>query len=80
MRGTLVGMTTSQDLHERITGQNIPKRFLRNVAEHGDVTVVRWKNSAGEWESWTLDELADVTARLVAGLKDLGVAAATVSC
>jgi long-chain acyl-CoA synthetase len=68
-------MTTSQDLHERITGQNIPKRFLRNVAEHGDVTVVRWKNSTGEWEGWTLDELADITARLTAGLKDLGVRA-----
>ncbi len=68
-------MTTSQDLHDRITGQNIPKRFLRNVAEYGDTAVLRWKNSAGDWESQTLSELADLTARLTAGLKDLGVGA-----
>ncbi len=66
-------MTTSQDLHGRVGGNNLPKRFLRNVAEHGDTPVVRWKNAAGEWESWTLSEVGDLTARLTAGLKDLGV-------
>jgi long-chain acyl-CoA synthetase len=66
-------MTTSQELHDRIVGQNVPKRFLANVARNGSTTVLRWKNSAGEWDSWTLDELAGVTARLVNALKDLGV-------
>ena len=65
--------TTSQDIHDRISGQNIPKRFLANIAEHGDLTAIQWKNSSGDWESWTFDELADRTARLAAGLKDLGV-------
>jgi len=66
-------MITSEELQVRIEGTNIPKRFLANVAENGDTTVVRWKNSAGEWESWTLRELAAITARLTAGLRDLGV-------
>ena len=66
-------MTTSQELHDRIVGQNLPKRFLANVERNGDVDVVNWKNSAGEWESRTLSELAQDTARLVTSLKDLGV-------
>ncbi len=66
-------MTTSQDLHDRIVGQNLPKRLLANVERNGDVEVVNWKNSSGEWESRTLRELAEDTARLVTSLKDLGV-------
>ena len=64
---------SSAELDERIVGQNIPKRFLANLARNGDVEVVNWKNSAGEWESLTMTELADQTARLVSGLRDLGV-------
>jgi len=66
-------MTSSQDLHDRIVGQNLATRFLRNVAEHGDVEVLRWKDSSGEWQSWTLDQVAEITARLTSALADLGV-------
>ena len=66
-------MTTSQDLHDRIVGQNIPKRFLANLGRNAEVEVLRWKNGDGTWASWTLQELADVTARLSTGLRDLGV-------
>ncbi len=66
-------MTTSQELDARITGQNIPKRFLANLARHRDQEVVRWKNAEGEWETWTMAEMADVTARLVTGLRGLGI-------
>jgi long-chain acyl-CoA synthetase len=65
--------TTSQDIHDRIGGQNLPKRFLDNVARNGSLTAIRWKNSAGDWESLTFDELADQAARLASGLADLGV-------
>ncbi|WP_395154453.1 AMP-dependent synthetase/ligase [Ilumatobacter sp.] len=68
-------MTTSADLHERIVGQNLPKRFLTNVERNGSIEVLNWKNSAGDWESKTLAEMADDTARLTAALKDLGVGA-----
>ena len=64
---------TSQDLHDRIAGQNIPKRFLDNVARNGDVEVLNWKAPDGSWESKTLTQMADDTARLTAALKDLGV-------
>ncbi len=64
---------TSAELHDRIHGDNLPKRFLANLERNGSVEVLRWKTSSGEWAAWTLSELADVTARLVAALQDLGV-------
>lgn len=66
-------MASHQDLDERIAGQNIPQRFLATLAEHADVEVLRWKDSAGEWQGWTLAKVADVTARLVSSLRDLGI-------
>jgi long-chain acyl-CoA synthetase len=66
-------MTTSQDLHDRIVGHNLPKRFLSNVERNGDIEVLNWKDSSGEWVSKTLRNVADDTAHLVTSLKDLGV-------
>ena len=66
-------MTTSQDLHDRIVGQNIPKRFLANLERNGDVEVLNWKTSSGDWATKTLREVADDAARLTSSLKDLGV-------
>ncbi len=66
-------MTTSQDLHDRIQGQNLATRYLANVARNGDVEVLRWKEATGEWKSMTLNELTELTARLVTGLEGLGV-------
>lgn len=64
---------TSSDLDARIAGQNLAKRFLTNLAANGGSTAVQWKDGAGEWASWTFDEMADIAARVAAGLKDLGV-------
>ncbi len=69
----MVPMTTSQELHDRIVGQNLAKRFLTNLDKNADVEVVRWKDADGGWHGWTMTELADVTARLAAGLAGLGV-------
>lgn len=65
--------TTSDDLYQRIAGQNLPKRFLTNLERNGDVEVVNWKDSSGQWVSKTLNDIAVDTARLVTSLKDLGV-------
>ncbi len=70
---TVTNATSSQDLYDRIAGQNIPKRFLANVVRNGATTVLRWKNDEGDWESATLNEVADLTARLTTSLLDLGV-------
>ena len=64
---------TGQDLHDRIVGQNIPKRFLANLERNADVEVLNWKTSEGEWASLTLQQVADDAARLTTALKDLGV-------
>ena len=65
--------TTSAVLHARIAGRNLAQRFLANVERNGDVEVVNWKTSSGEWTGKTLREIADDTARLTTSLKDLGV-------
>ena len=54
---------------------NIPLRFLATLAKYPDTEVLRWKNDAGDWESWTTQRLADETARLVTALAGLGVGA-----
>ncbi len=66
-------MTTSQELHDRIVGQNLAKRFLTNLDANAGVEVVRWKDANSDWHGWTMTELADVTARLATGLAGLGV-------
>lgn len=69
----MTSIVTSEELHSRIVGQNLPKRFLANVERNGDIEVLNWKTSDGEWASLTLNEVAEQTARLTAALKDLGV-------
>jgi len=66
-------MTTSAELDARIAGQNVPKRFLTNLATRPDTTVVKWKASDGSWESLTLAQVAEHTARLVTAFKSLEV-------
>ena len=69
----MVVMTSSQDLLDRIDGQNLNTRFLANLERNADVEVLRWKGSDGEWQSATLAQVAEDTARLVTGLRGLGV-------
>jgi hypothetical protein len=64
--------TTRQDLHDRIDGRNLATRYLANVERNGSVEVLRWKDANGAWQSSTLNELTDLTARLVTGLEALG--------
>ena len=66
-------MTTSQELLDRIDGQNLNTRFLANLERNADIEVLRWKDADGAWQTSTLTELAADTARLVTGLRNLGV-------
>ncbi len=66
-------MTTSQDLLDRIEGQNLNTRFLANLERNADVEVLRWKDADGAWQGQTLADLAADTARAVTGLRGLGV-------
>ncbi len=66
-------MTTTQEISDRIVGQNVPKRFLANLAARPDTTVLKWKAGDGSWASLTLAQLAEDVATLTTGLQDLGV-------
>ncbi len=68
-----VEMTIGQELHDRIVGQNLTKRFLSNLDTNAGVEVLRWKDTDGAWHSWTMTELADLAARLATGLAGVGV-------
>jgi long-chain acyl-CoA synthetase len=72
-RMTTSHITTSAELHDRIVGQNLAKRFLANLEANAAVEVTRWKDANGDWHGWTMTELADLTARLATGLAGLGV-------
>jgi long-chain acyl-CoA synthetase len=65
--------TISAEIDARIAGQNVPTRFLANVARNGGTEVLTWKDADGNWASWTLDQLADEVSRLVTGFRSLGV-------
>lgn len=66
-------MTTQQELDECVAGRTVATRFLDTLAEHGDIAVLRWKEPDGTWSERTLTEVADDVARLVTGLRELGV-------
>ncbi len=66
-------MTTGQEITERLAGKNLAQRFLDNVERNRGVTVLRWKDSAGDWHGWTLAEMADAVAAVAGGLRALGV-------
>ena len=66
-------MTIQQELDECVAGETVATRFLNTVAHHGDIAVLRWKESDGTWAERTLQEVADDTARLVTALRELGI-------
>lgn len=66
-------MTTQQELDECVAGRTVATRFLDTLAKHGDIAVLRWKESDGSWSERTLTEVADDVARLVTALRELGI-------
>lgn len=66
-------MTTQQELDECVAGRTVATRFLDTLSAHGDIAVLRWKESDGSWSERTLAEVADDTARLVTALRELGI-------
>ncbi len=44
-------MTIQQDLDTAVAGRTVATRFLDTLERHGDISVLRWKDSSGEWHS-----------------------------
>ena len=66
-------MTTKQELDECVAGRTVATRFLDTLTKHGDIAVLRWKESDDSWSERTLAEVADDTARLVTAFRELGI-------
>ena len=64
---------TSADIDARIEGDTLASRFLNSLDNNPEVTVLRWKDADEEWQGWTLGEVAGKVARLVTGLRALGL-------
>ena len=69
-----MSQVTAEDLDRAVEGQTVPSRFARTVADHGDITALRWRNEDESWGELTFRQYAEQACRVAAGLRDLGVA------
>jgi long-chain acyl-CoA synthetase len=66
-----------EEIHRSVVGTTAPQMFLRLVGQHPDLAALHsMKGEApGSWNSWTLRDYADHTARAAAGLQAAGLQA-----
>jgi long-chain acyl-CoA synthetase len=51
----------------------IARGFVDALPQRREQVTVRWRDDGGEWRSWTTGELAELIARVAAGLRALGL-------
>jgi len=68
-----LGVTTNQELLDRVAAQTVPAQFLRTVGESGDLVALRWKDGQADWREMTFNDLADQVARVAGGFRALGI-------
>ncbi len=66
-------MTTSAQIAALTENITIPKAFLANVSQNGDLVALRWKTSDDGWSETTYGQLADQVARAASGLAARGI-------
>ena len=65
--------STAAEIDSRIAGQTIPTQFMSLLARESGGTLVRSMDDAGGWDSYSIGDVADLTARAAAGLLGHGV-------
>jgi long-chain acyl-CoA synthetase len=65
------------DIESTVSGDSVPKAFLRTAAAHPEVVALRRMadDASGGWEETTFAQLRDQVARVAAGLAAAGVSA-----
>ena len=64
---------TDDEILQTVEGQTVPSRFLETVDRHPDLVALRWRRDDDSWGEWTFRDYADRVARVVTGLRNLGV-------
>jgi long-chain acyl-CoA synthetase len=70
-------MTTSvaAELDAAVAGATVPRKFLDVLAEHGHREGLHAVGADGGWQTWTWNEVGDLTAQAATGLAAAGVSA-----
>jgi long-chain acyl-CoA synthetase len=70
-------MTTSvaAELDAAVAGATVPRKFLDVLAEHGHLEGLHAVGADGGWQTWTWNEVGDLTAKAATGLAAAGVSA-----
>jgi long-chain acyl-CoA synthetase len=70
-------MTTSvaAELDAAVAGATVPRKFLDVLAEHGHLEGLHAVGADGGWQTWTWNEVGDLTAQAATGLAAAGVSA-----
>ena len=64
-----------EEVHHAVEGTTAPQLFLKLASEHPQLAALHSMrgDAPGSWNSWTLSEYADVTAKAAAGLQAAGL-------
>ena len=64
-----------EDIDQAVVGTNAPQMFLKLAREHPDLPALHSlkTDAPGSWNTWTLRDFAETTARAVAGLQQAGL-------
>lgn len=67
--------STAAEIDARNAGLTVPKLFLRQRDEHPDFPLLNSMRPDGGWNTWSVAEVADLTAAVAAGLTADGIGA-----
>ena len=60
--------STIEEVHARVAGQTVPRRFLELAARHPDIPLLHCRRDGEGWNSWTPADVSGLTAKAAQGL------------
>ena len=64
----MTSRSTIADIDARVAGQTVPGLFLEQVAAQPEFPLLRSMHDGGGWNTWTVRDVAELTAQAAAGL------------
>jgi long-chain acyl-CoA synthetase len=60
--------STIEEVHARVAGQTVPRRFLELAARHPDIRLLHSRQDGEGWNTWTPTDVSELTAKAAQGL------------
>jgi long-chain acyl-CoA synthetase len=60
--------STIEEVHARVAGQTVPRRFLELAARRPDIPLLHSRRDGGGWDTWTPTDVSELTAKAAQGL------------